>query len=580
MVVKRRKTGLILFIVLLAALLAGVGIFLFRQLTDVDGRDTFLRGTTVNGVNVAGMTLDQAEEALRTAVDRYQLKIRFADGTRRLSAEDLELTLTGREPLRKLLREQKRKAAERAEGAELALTAPELLRCSAQAAEGRVDKLPERTSLAGKESVDARLELDRENERFQILPAEIGGTIETSALTEAVVEAAQRLRPELNTVNRGLYDGKRIRVRDSREMRKALKRAEKRLALSLTYRFQAGGTEEDRSVTIDRSRLARWLRVEEDGVTVSVRDEELRAFAKEMKERYSVRGTSPSQFVTSIGTYYEVNHRGSAAKVDEKALYRDIKTCIRRGKSGERTAPYKTGKNGQPGTTDLGGTYVEIDLEHQHLYLYVDGERVAEDDICSGNVADGHDTPEGLYTIKSKDHTRYLRGRGYREWVNCFMPFNGNIGLHDSTWREKDEYGGQVYLQSGSHGCINAPLKLAKKVDKNVKVGTYVVLYGSGTRKSLDGQAISGPLCYGRTLDSGGFQVDAESSGNGELSYQSSDTGVVEVSDSGWVTIKGAGTATVTVTAAETEAYAAGEKRVEVVITDPNEINDAEDADE
>ena len=112
MVVKRRKTGLILFIVLLAALLAGAGIFLFRQLTDVDGRDTFLRGTTVNGVNVAGMTLDQAEEALRTAVDRYQLKIRFADGTRRLSAEDLELTLTGREPLRKLLREQKRKAAE------------------------------------------------------------------------------------------------------------------------------------------------------------------------------------------------------------------------------------------------------------------------------------------------------------------------------------------------------------------------------------------------------------------------------------------------------------------------------------
>lgn len=121
---------------------------------------------------------------------------------------------------------------------------------------------------------------------------------------------------------------------------------------------------------------------------------------------------------------------------------------FKKAPTGQRKAPYRQTRTGEQGTTDLGGTYVEVDLDKQHLYLYVNGKKKAEGDICSGSVADGCATPAGLYTIKTKDYDRYLVGVGYKDWVHYFMPFNGGIGLHDSTWREADEYGGDVYLES------------------------------------------------------------------------------------------------------------------------------------
>ena len=136
--------------------------------------------------------------------------------------------------------------------------------------------------------------------------------------------------------------------------------------------------------------------------------------------------------------------------VDTKALKQDILKAIKAGATGQRKAPYRKTRTGEKGTTDLGGTYVEVDLDKQHLYLYVNGKKKAEGDICSGSVADGCATPAGLYTIKTKDYDRYLVGEGYQDWVHYFMPFNGGIGLHASTWREADEYGGSWWPRGTS----------------------------------------------------------------------------------------------------------------------------------
>ena len=43
----------------------------------------------------------------------------------------------------------------------------------------------------------------------------------------------------------------------------------------------------------------------------------------------------------------------------------------------------------------------------------------------------------------------------YEQPVQYWMPFDGGIGFHDANWR--DDFGGDIYLTSGSHGCINLP---------------------------------------------------------------------------------------------------------------------------
>ena len=56
------------------------------------------------------------------------------------------------------------------------------------------------------------------------------------------------------------------------------------------------------------------------------------------------------------------------------------------------------------------------------------------------------------------------------------MPFNGGVGIHDLASRGNN-FGGDIYMTNGSHGCINTPLDAAKKIYDTVSVGTPVIVY-------------------------------------------------------------------------------------------------------
>ena len=55
------------------------------------------------------------------------------------------------------------------------------------------------------------------------------------------------------------------------------------------------------------------------------------------------------------------------------------------------------------------------------------------------------------------------------------MPFNGNVGMHDATWRNK--FGSNFYKYSGSHGCINLPFYVAENIYGYIEKGTPVICY-------------------------------------------------------------------------------------------------------
>ena len=59
--------------------------------------------------------------------------------------------------------------------------------------------------------------------------------------------------------------------------------------------------------------------------------------------------------------------------------------------------------------------------------------------------------------------------------VKYWMPFNGGQGLHDAWWRS--EFGGSIYKNNGSHGCVNMPPKAAKKLFENASTGDIVIVY-------------------------------------------------------------------------------------------------------
>lgn len=539
----------------LVVILAAAGILYG---TGVLAAPVFPIGTKVSGVSVSEQSAKEAGETLQQAAEDYKLTVRFAQNTRTFSAEELGLTVD-EDALKRLVKvmQQGQNAASAAEDAQTVFT------CETDLKEEMQD-LPERTAHADKATQDAVLTYDKKAGKYVIQEEQVGGTIDTQALAEAVQTAAEQLQPELDAVGAGLYGGETVRRSDDEKLNQALEQANQMLKTNVTYTFEVERKNVYGEEQLNKSAIQKWLTVSEDGKRVQIDEDKVEDYVNEVARIYSVKEPTTAQFVTASGDHVEVEAPITDESVDTQALKKDILNAIQEGATGQRKAPYRQTRTGEQGTTDLGGTYVEVDLDKQHLYLYVNGKKKAEGDICSGSVADGCATPAGLYTIKTKDYDRYLVGAGYRDWVHCFMPFNGGIGLHDSTWREADEYGGDVYLESGSHGCINMPLELVKTVDEYIDVGDYVILYGGQPNRTL--QSVWGTKYYTKRRGDAPFRLSASASAGGKLIYTSSNPDVAKVDETGTVTIQGAGKAEITVTAEPTGNYGRGSMTVTVAV--------------
>ncbi len=135
------------------------------------------------------------------------------------------------------------------------------------------------------------------------------------------------------------------------------------------------------------------------------------------------------------------------------------------------------------GVNDLGNTYIEVDLSEQHMYYYQNGEDIFESDIVSGNMSYAdRQTPAGIFTLYYKKSPDVLRGKQlpngkyeYEQPVTYWMPFNGGIGFHDAPWQPY--FGGDRYLEGGSHGCINMPSDKAGELYDIIQYGVPIVCF-------------------------------------------------------------------------------------------------------
>ncbi len=123
----------------------------------------------------------------------------------------------------------------------------------------------------------------------------------------------------------------------------------------------------------------------------------------------------------------------------------------------------------------VGDTYVEVNLNAQHIWYIVDGDVYLESDCVTGNYGSA-DTPEGFHEVNDKMSPCVLEAEDYRTEVTYWMPFiGGGWGLHDASWRSS--FGGDIYKGDGSHGCVNLPYDVAEKLYHHIEVGTPVIVY-------------------------------------------------------------------------------------------------------
>ncbi len=90
-------------------------------------------------------------------------------------------------------------------------------------------------------------------------------------------------------------------------------------------------------------------------------------------------------------------------------------------------------------------------------------------------VARKWNTPAKVCFVYFKQKNRVLRGANYATPVKYWMAVDGHIGIHDATWRK--EFGGDIYMTNGSHGCINTPLEIMTELYDMVELGTPVIMF-------------------------------------------------------------------------------------------------------
>lgn len=312
---------------------------------------------------------------------------------------------------------------------------------------------------------DARLsDYSPEEKGYSIIPEAEGNKIRREKALEAILKAFKNQETELELTDEKFYDRPLLRADDEALIRKA-EQLNAFTRMAITYNMH--GVE----ATVDGDQIHEWL-VEADG-QISVDQEKVFAYVQELADLYDTYGKERS-FTTVSGEKLTLRSGAYGWKLDVEAEQEALLAMLNEGKSCLREPEWKK-KGYVEGTSDIGTTYVEIDLGAQHLYLVEDGKVILESDFVSGNAARGWSTPSGVFGLTYKTRNAVLRGADYATPVSYWMPFNRNIGMHDATWR--GSFGGTIYKTNGSHGCINLPYNKAKEIYNFVKTNMPVICY-------------------------------------------------------------------------------------------------------
>lgn len=505
----------------------------------------FPKGTILCGIDVSGMNNSAAYDAIKAKIDSYVLELDVNGQKISITASDMNLLCS-----RKAVTDYYA-ALSKGQSPQV----PEILSYNEDYIENIV------ISWFGKSAVDANIRYNSSKDTFELVKESYGAVVDA----EPAVEAAKTAIAVLDKQTSANVDISEITpdiTSDSTTAIKALEEANKYLTISLKYIYTPDNGKKSEE-TLSKDTIASFI--EFDGnLNAVISSKAINNYVAKMSEKYSDPG-QPGKFKTTGGYVIDVKVTYAGQPVDSDALYNDIYHCISNKISGTRTAPYvpKT----EMGDMSFGGNYIEVDLSSQYLWVYKNGSCVVSTPIVSGCAYYGWTTPTGVYSVNDKTPGCYLYGEGYQTWVDYWIGFIGNsYGIHDASWR--DEFGGDIYLYDGSHGCVNAPTGAAASIYNNVSVGTKVVLYGGATSAEPVQQKISGTSEYNVATDTKPFKLDtAAEYAEPKLTYSSDNTAVAKVSEDGTVTVTGVGTANITVSAEAAEFYTAASFTVKIVVT-------------
>ena len=323
---------------------------------------------------------------------------------------------------------------------------------------------------------DARIELSEDG--YLVVEEQPGNIVNPLVCARALTEPLRTLRSLTEAAPAVVAEGARLRPRvtaDSPAIRRVTGLLDDYRNLSVTLAFA-----DDSLYTLTPDEIWSVSRVRlSDNYASITPDEEL---VKELTDRLAVDYGFDGVYAkfhkaeqTREYIYYRVGDTGW--KMDKDALAADVTEALRQRRDAEIAPKYDYTWYWKDYYKyfNVKDTFIEISLDNQYLWAYLDGELLVETPVVTGSILRGDNTRRGCFRITYKDADLNLRGPTWDDHVDFWMPFDDQIGLHDSFWR--DDYGADIYMEDGSHGCINTPHAAMETIFNAFNGGDVVIVY-------------------------------------------------------------------------------------------------------
>ena len=439
-----------------------IGVWRFSQV--------FLPGTYVDGFSAANKSVAQTEELIKSGTAERTVTITGSDGkTETITAGDIDLVFSDNLDLESVIAQQNPWTWPAAlAGSERRDLASDYT-YSSEKLNALISASPFLTGTDIVATQNAKAAYD--GSTFVVQKEIYGTQVDSDKLKDAVLKGLLTGQETLDLEESKIYVQPTV-LEDSADLQASVSKLNQIASTVITYTF--GNTNE----TVDKSVFLDWLSTDDQG-NVSVDSTKAAAYIKGLADKYDTLYTYQS-FNTSSGSTVEVYAAGYGWEIDQKEETAELVSLISSGSTTTREPVYEsTGADRTLGNA-VGGDYIEISISAQTMWCYSNGQLVTSTPVTTGTVSSGYGTPTGIYEIAYKDTNVNLEGNNadgsaYSSPVTFWIPFNGGIGIHDSSWRSS--YGGDVYLTSGSHGCVNTPYSAVATIYENCYAGEPVVVY-------------------------------------------------------------------------------------------------------
>lgn len=212
-----------------------------------------------------------------------------------------------------------------------------------------------------------------------------------------------------------------------------------------------------------------------DGIDFEIDEDRILEFVTTFLDEYNTYNNR--HFITHDGTEVYVTAGNYGNQIDLKAEAKWLLDYINsKNNVLYRTPEYKIKANHQE-KNDFGDTFIEIDLDCQRMWYYVDGKTYVDTNVVTGSYYNGTScTSPRVVSVYTIIPNKWLNGPTWHCFVKYWVAIQGAIGIHDASWRT--DWTDDAYCTgAGSHGCINTPEAEMKKIFEHVEIGTPAIVY-------------------------------------------------------------------------------------------------------